>query len=194
MKQKELSKWIKGIIIIAAVIGLLFCFWIVPSLGNDAVSINPELHYMFYPCLIFIWITAIPFYMFDTIDLEVTQKEIRLLSKRIEKINIHFKKYGLYPNENPFLTIDIADNIEIINLHREIQKLFSKLGKNDDPDYFAPGIWKPDCQLTVSFDKTKLAAAVNYLSGTTLPFDGQLQKIGVIEFHPAKQLFSYTLS
>jgi len=136
----------------------------------------------------------IKFAMFDTIDLEVTQKEIRLLSKRIEKINIHFKKYGLYPNENPFLTIDIADNIEIINLHREIQKLFSKLGKNDDPDYFAPGIWKPDCQLTVSFDKTKLAAAVNYLSGTTLPFDGQLQKIGVIEFHPAKQLFSYTLS
>lgn len=136
----------------------------------------------------------IKFAMFDSLELDSTQKELNLLSKKIQKINIHFKKYGIYPNHDPFITIDIADNIEIIKLHKEIQKIFNKFGNEDNRGYFAPGIWNPDCQLTVSIDKAKLATAVNYLGETALPFNGQLEKIGVIEFYPAKQLFSYEIS
>lgn len=135
----------------------------------------------------------IKFALFDSIDLEFAKKEIDLLSKRIQKINVHFKKYGIYPNDNPFITIDIADNIEVIKLHMEIQKIFNKFVSKDNQKYFVPGIWKPDCQLTVAFDKAKLATAMSYLSKTALPFNGQLEKIGVIEYHPAKQLFSYDI-
>ncbi len=136
----------------------------------------------------------IKFAVFDSLELDSIQKELHLLSKRIQKINIHFKKYGIYPNDNPFITIDIADNIEILKLHMDIQKIFNKFGIKDNRGYFVPGIWKPDCQLTVSFDKAKLAKAINYLSETALPFNGRLEKIGVIEFYPAKQLISYELS
>lgn len=135
----------------------------------------------------------IKFAMIESLDLENARKELHLLSENIRKINIHFKKYGIYPNDKPFITIDIAENIEIIKLHMEIQKIFDKFVNNLSENYFVPGIWKPDCQLTVSFDKGKLGAAVNYLSETSLPFNGQLEKIGVIEFYPAKQLFSYEL-
>lgn len=135
----------------------------------------------------------IKFAMFDLPDLESSQRELNVLAKKIGKINLHFKKYGLYPNEKPFLTIDIAENIEIISLHAEIQKIFNPFGNKDERGYFAPGIWKPDCQLTVPFDKAKLATAVNYLSENSLPFDGRLEKLGIIEFYPAKQLFSYEL-
>ena len=135
----------------------------------------------------------IKFAMFESLDIETAQKELHLLSEKIRKINIHFKKYGIYPNDNPFITIDIAENIEIIKLHKEIQKIFDKFVNNHSEKYFVPGVWKPDCQLTASFDKSKLGAAVNYLSETSLPFNGQLEKIGVIEFYPAKQLFSYEL-
>lgn len=76
----------------------------------------------------------------------------------------------------------------------EIQKIFNILGEQDERGYFAPGIWNPDCQLTVSFDKVKLSTAVDYLADTILPFDGRLEKFGVIEFYPAKQLFSCQLS
>lgn len=63
MKQLELAKWIKAIIIISAIIGLIICFIIVPVLGKDLLTIYPEFDYMFIPSLIFIWITAIPFYI-----------------------------------------------------------------------------------------------------------------------------------
>lgn len=62
MKQMELAKWLKLVIAFAALIGLFLCFVIAPALGHDAVLIYSELDYMFWPCLIFIWITAIPFY------------------------------------------------------------------------------------------------------------------------------------
>lgn len=62
MKQKELSKWMKAIIFIACLMGLVFCVWVVPSIGHDAVTTDPELGFMYWPCLLFIWLTAIPFY------------------------------------------------------------------------------------------------------------------------------------
>ena len=63
MKQFELSKWLKGLVIATGLIGLIICLFLVPWLGRDAVILNPKLDYMFYPCLIFIWITAIPFFI-----------------------------------------------------------------------------------------------------------------------------------
>lgn len=63
MKQFELAKWLKTLIIISALIGLVLCFVIVPIIGKDAVLMNPDLEYIFYPSLIFIWITGIPFYI-----------------------------------------------------------------------------------------------------------------------------------
>lgn len=63
MKRKELAKWLKMVIVFAALIGVFLCIVLAPALGHDAVSMNPELDYMFWPCLIFIWITAIPFYV-----------------------------------------------------------------------------------------------------------------------------------
>ncbi|WFR56607.1 hypothetical protein QA584_23795 [Anaerocolumna sp. AGMB13025] len=136
----------------------------------------------------------IKFAMLDSLDLEYANKELLLLTEKKQKIELYFKKYGIYPSQNPFLTIDIAENSEIIELHKEIQKTFSKFLNKDNGNYFVPGIWKPDCQLTVSFDKGKLGAAVDFLNGTDLPFNGLLKKLGIIEFYPAKQLFSYEFS
>jgi hypothetical protein len=63
MKQLELAKWLRRIVVISAVIGLLLCFVIVPMLGKNLVLMYPEFGHMFFPGLIFIWITAIPLYI-----------------------------------------------------------------------------------------------------------------------------------
>jgi hypothetical protein len=89
--------------------------------------------------------------------------------------------------------IDIAASLPILELHKEIQNISIESNKTDNNYFFEQGVWKPDCQLTIPFDKSKLIRAVNYLSETKLPFDGFLDRIGLIEFHPAKQLFSYNL-
>ena len=135
----------------------------------------------------------IKFAIFDKLDVESVEKNLPLLSEKTKKIKIHFKTYSFYPNEQPFLCIDIAVSFPILELHMKINNIFNEGDMKDTRKYFEQGIWKPDCQLTRAFDKTKLINAINYLAETKLPFDGFLERIGLIEFHPAKQLFSYNL-
>jgi hypothetical protein len=135
----------------------------------------------------------IKFAIFNELDIKSVEKGLHLLSEKTKKIKIHFKTYSFYPNEQPFLCIDIAVSFPILELHKEIQNIFNENDVKDSRNYFEQGIWKPDCQLTRPFDKTKLVKAINYLAETKLPFDGILERIGLIEFHPAKQLFSYDL-
>lgn len=60
MKQKELSIWIRIIVILAAVcVAILGCF-VAPEIGSILVELNPDYASFYWPCLIFIWITAIP--------------------------------------------------------------------------------------------------------------------------------------
>jgi len=135
----------------------------------------------------------IKFAMFNEFKKENIEKNINLLCKKIHKIKLHFKTYSFYPNDQPFICIDIAVSLPILNLHTEIQKIFCERNNKDSKNYFEQGIWKPDCQLTTSFEKIKLLKAIDYLSNKELPFDGILEKIGFIEFHPTKQIFSNNL-
>ncbi|MCL1964637.1 MAG: hypothetical protein FWF69_06215 [Firmicutes bacterium] len=135
----------------------------------------------------------IKFAIFNELDVASAEKSIHLLTDKIQKISVHFKSYSFYPNDMPFICIDIAVSLPILKLQSEIQNSFDKNAIKDERDFFEQGIWKPDCQLTRAFDRSKLASAINYLSETQLPFDGVLERIGLIEFFPAKQLFSYNL-
>lgn len=133
------------------------------------------------------------FAMFDSMDLESVQRSLDLFSKKMKKLGLHFKNYGFYPNDKPIVFIDISATIGIIELQREIQESFNDLGKKTDIPFFDQGVWKPDCFLTIGLEKGKLEKAVSILSEHQLPFNGYLERIGLIEFYPAKQLFSYSL-
>jgi len=136
----------------------------------------------------------IKFSILNEIDIKLIEKSIKLLSEKINKIKVHFKTYSFYPNDLPFVCIDIAVSFPILELHSEIQNISNEGNAKDTKNYFELGTWKPDCQLTRAFEKSKLTNAINYLSETKLPFDGILERIGLIEFHPAKKLFSYNLN
>lgn len=62
MKKHIRADWLRNIVIFIGVISLLFLLVVIPSLGKYATLLNPDLHYIYYPCLIFIWITGVPFY------------------------------------------------------------------------------------------------------------------------------------
>lgn len=60
MKQKELSLWLKGIVVLVLVCCAVLAGLIVPSMGKEVVLHNPEADYMYWPVLIFFWVSAIP--------------------------------------------------------------------------------------------------------------------------------------
>lgn len=60
MKQKELSRWMKGIVVLGFICVLFLDAVWVPQLGLDIARETPDLQRMFWPCLIYFWISTIP--------------------------------------------------------------------------------------------------------------------------------------
>ena len=64
MTQKNLARWIQGILLGFGAFGLFFCvgvvyFGIIPIIGKDIVMRNPEFAYMFTPWIVFLLITLV---------------------------------------------------------------------------------------------------------------------------------------
>ncbi|OOR05850.1 hypothetical protein BW897_31190 [Bacillus cereus] len=63
MKQKELSAWLKLIIVFCVIFGLLFFIYIGPEKGNEILLDSEKLKVLYQPFIRFIWITGIPFFI-----------------------------------------------------------------------------------------------------------------------------------
>jgi len=60
MKQKELSVWLRVVVVLIGVAVLFLALVFVPDLGEEAARQNVNLSWLFWPCLSFIWLTTLP--------------------------------------------------------------------------------------------------------------------------------------
>ena len=63
MKQQELSRWLRMIVLLTGAITAVFLCLIAPSMGQDIAAANPEYAFMLAPALIFLAVSAVPFYL-----------------------------------------------------------------------------------------------------------------------------------
>ena len=63
MNQSSLSKWLKCIIIVVGLCGLLVYEWVIPSLGQSLVASYPEFAHCYLSWMSLIWVTGIPCYI-----------------------------------------------------------------------------------------------------------------------------------
>lgn len=60
MKQKELSRWLRVVVVIGWIACLLLSVVVVPKLATDAALDLPEFAYLAMPCLAIFWLGMIP--------------------------------------------------------------------------------------------------------------------------------------
>lgn len=60
MRQKELSIWLRAIVVILGFTILFLAVVFIPDIGKELVRQNPGSGHMYLPCLIYIWITVLP--------------------------------------------------------------------------------------------------------------------------------------
>lgn len=63
MKQKELSHWLMGTVILLTVCCIILCILVVPSQGRKVVQMYPEFENIYLPCLIFVEVTFFPVFI-----------------------------------------------------------------------------------------------------------------------------------
>ncbi len=62
MKREEISKWLKGIVILLGIMALAFLIFFIPALANRCKEIYPEVAFLYWPMLIYVWVIGIGFY------------------------------------------------------------------------------------------------------------------------------------
>ena len=63
MKRNELGKSLKTVLIIAVLVSLVLLFVVIPLAGKTLSEENPEFKKIFVPCLIFVYISAVPVFI-----------------------------------------------------------------------------------------------------------------------------------
>lgn len=63
MRQKELEKWLKIVIIAVALCGLVVCAVAIPWIGHVLIAPDPQISDMYIPWLVLFIISAIPCYV-----------------------------------------------------------------------------------------------------------------------------------
>jgi hypothetical protein len=129
--------------------------------------------------------------MYDELMVAEAQAILEDLSKTTNRLKVHFKNIGIYPNEKPIVFLDISVTSAILDLQKQVQALFTHYSHEIGSNYFDEGIWKPDCFLTMSIEQARLQKAIDVIMHMNLPFEGFIERVGLIEFHPARQIFSY---
>ena len=74
MRQKELSIWLKLIIVICGLFGLLFCIYFGPETGRNILLNSENLKTLYNPFITFIWITGIPFFIALVLGWQICSK------------------------------------------------------------------------------------------------------------------------
>jgi Protein of unknown function (DUF3036). len=60
MKQKELSRWLRAIVIVCWIGCVVLAGLVMPWIARDAARMNPELAYLLWPGLIIFWVAVVP--------------------------------------------------------------------------------------------------------------------------------------
>ena len=129
--------------------------------------------------------------MYANLDIKSTSDILKRIASESCFMNLFIKNYSFYLTHNYVISLNIASSTELLNFQQNIKIKLDPVGKALPVDYFDKGKWQPDCPLTTSsfpMKKEKLSKAAEYLSTIELPINGWLEKIGIIEFHPAKKI------
>ena len=63
MRQKEVSKWLKGITIAVGCMGIVFFCLILPVLAGEMRDAYPEVNFLYWPGMIYGWIIGVGCYI-----------------------------------------------------------------------------------------------------------------------------------
>ena len=131
--------------------------------------------------------------MYERVHIDKCRDRLKEFSQNNRVMNILFKNIGIFPLEKPIVYLGAASSKQILETQIEINNGMKDIAREKNGEYFIPGGWTPDCQLTVGVEKRVLAEAINIASEIPIPMRGKITEIGLIEFFPAKKLFEYKL-
>lgn len=117
---------------------------------------------------------------------------IKTFASKQEPLPLLFSSIGSPPNEKNVLFLAPTPTISLLQFHSQLCDSMKKEGVEIGEDY-SPDSWIPFCSVAQEVPKSRMAEAFSVLRDLKLPVSGYAMDIGLVEFSPVRELFSFPL-
>ena len=130
--------------------------------------------------------------IYNEVKIEDFITELQIFSRKIKSLNVNLSSIGMFVTQEPVIYLAPTVTKELLDIHAKFHSYFEKY-KNQAWDYYLPNNWVPHCTLAMNLDNDMVNRVIEICSKISLPLKAKLDRIGLIEFKPNKQLIEYKL-
>ncbi|XP_010254520.1 PREDICTED: uncharacterized protein LOC104595482 [Nelumbo nucifera] len=117
---------------------------------------------------------------------------VKTFASKQEPLALSFSSIGSFPNEANILFLAPTPTLSLLQFHSQLCDALKKEGVEISEDY-SPDSWVPYCSVAQQVPKNRMAEAFSVLRDLKLPVTGYAMDIGLVEFSPVRELFSFPL-
>lgn len=128
------------------------------------------------------------------VDIAKLEDILRNFASKQGLLPLSLSSVGILPNENNVLFLGPTPSVALLQFHSQLCDAMKKEGIEIGEDY-RPDNWIPYCPVSwvEEVPKNRVAEGVTVLRDLKLPFNGFAIHIAVVEYLPARELFSFSL-
>ncbi|KAK7271696.1 hypothetical protein RJT34_27809 [Clitoria ternatea] len=132
--------------------------------------------------------------LFSTPFLEPSKLEsiVKTFASKHDPFQLTFSSIGTFSNDNNILFLSPTPSLSLLHFQSQLCDAIRREGI-DVPDHYAFNSWIPYCSVAHNVPKPRMAEAFSVLRDLKLPVSGYAIDIGLVEFSPVRELFSFVL-
>ncbi|CAM8888246.1 hypothetical protein QQ045_028021 [Rhodiola kirilowii] len=132
--------------------------------------------------------------LFSTPFIDPTKLEniLKSFASKHEPLSLTFSSIGSMSNDKNVLFLAPTPSLSLLQFHSQLCDALRKEGV-EVGDEFRPDEWIPNCAVAQDVPKSRMAEAFTVLRELKLPVNGYGMDIGLVEFSPVREVFSFVL-
>lgn len=117
---------------------------------------------------------------------------LRSFAARQDPLSLSFSAVGALSGDRNVLFLSPTPSISLLQFQSQLCEALRKDGVEIGEE-FRQDFWIPHCSVAVEVPRPRLAEAFCVLRDLKLPVNGYAMDIGLVEFSPVRELFSFVL-
>eukprot|EP00262_Sarcandra_glabra_P000991 TRINITY_DN11000_c0_g1_i1.p1 TRINITY_DN11000_c0_g1~~TRINITY_DN11000_c0_g1_i1.p1 ORF type:complete len:185 (-),score=5.37 TRINITY_DN11000_c0_g1_i1:27-581(-) len=121
------------------------------------------------------------------------QTLVKNFASKHQPLPLTLSSVASFPSEDNVLFLAPTPSYSLLQFHSQLFDLLKKEAGLEIGDEYRPDSWVPHCAVAQEVPRNRLAEAFCILRDLKLPVSGYAMDVGVVEFSPVREHFSFPL-
>jgi 2'-5' RNA ligase len=130
--------------------------------------------------------------IYQHLDLKECEQLLESFAATKHPLPVAFQYLGVFSTTPAVVFLGSTVTLPLLAFHAQLHETLRSICADPNP-YYLPGHWVPHCTLALELEPRLISQALDVGRQLSLPLQGQITEIGVIEFRPVRHLFGFSL-